>query len=70
MRTAVTGDSEAQFEKVLSHMQVILANRSRQKADDLAATMGGDTLVASLEDVAAGAPYGTVWHMLLGAPLV
>jgi acyl-CoA synthetase (AMP-forming)/AMP-acid ligase II len=33
---------------------VILANRSRGKADDLAAAMGGNTSVASLEDVAAG----------------
>ena len=35
-------------------LQVILANRSRGKADDLAAAMGGSTSVASLEEVAAG----------------
>ena len=35
-------------------LQVILANRSRGKADDLAAAMGGGTSVASPEEVAAG----------------
>jgi len=35
-------------------LQVILANRSREKADDLAAAMGSGTTVASLQDVNAG----------------
>jgi hypothetical protein len=40
--------------------QVILANRSREKADKLAAAMGGSTSVASLADVAAGEHGGNI----------